>query len=360
MKIVFIINTLQLGGAAKMLKYVASLTLNYFSNVTIIDIYDEVSIFKEVDERIKIRFLGLGKKSRVKRQILLIPKLRESIIEEIPDVVFSFVGHVNVFSRIATIDLKEIIFLSAERGDPYTQSWIWQRLTKWAYKKSDFCFFQLEGARDFFGKSVKEHSFVIPNPYIKSDYTTPYLGYRNKTIVSAGRFAKEKCFDLLIKAYYQVHKLYPDYRLILFGEGPMLKEYKKLIKKLNIEDYVDFPGYVTSVSQSIRKEGIFVLSSSNEGIPNSLIEAMSVGIPCISTNCPPGGPDFLTKNGKRALLIPINNEKALVESLLIYIKDQTIANSFGKKALEVISELREDKISDMWKKAFDVILKTKR
>ncbi len=359
MKIVFVINTLQIGGAAKMLKYVANLSLSIFNDVTIIDIYDDTYKNNDLCSKIEVKTLGLWTLSRLKRQVVLVPAIRRAIKKENPNYVFSFVGHVNVISRIATIGMKNVIFMSSERGDPYTQSFFWQKMTKWAYNLSDYCFFQLQGACDFFSEKVREHSFIIPNPFVQSDFLEPYSGRRNKTIVSAGRFAKEKCYDVLIKAFHEVSKLYPDYKLILFGDGPMLEDYKRLVDDLNIRDRVEFPGYVESVSHSVYKEGIFVLSSLYEGIPNALIEAMSVGIPCISTNCTPGGPYFLTKGGERALLIPVNNVRAMADAILTFINDESLAKRFGRKAIEVTIELREEKITEMWINAFSTILKSK-
>lgn len=102
---------------------------------------------------------------------------------------------------------------------------------------------------------------MIPNPFILSDFVEPYKGERNKTIVSAGRFAPEKCYDVLINAFANVNKIHPDYKLILYGEGPLLDDYKQQAQQLHIENKVDFPGYVGSVAATVRKEGIFVLSS---------------------------------------------------------------------------------------------------
>lgn len=352
MKVTFVINTLKIGGAAKMIKYVANLAVDEFNEVSIIDMYDDN--YKEIDlhAKIKVTCLGLGSVDRLKRQFLLVPKLRESIKQEKPDYVCSFIGHVNVIARLATINLKKIVFISAERGDPYTEKFLWKKLTSWTYRKSDFCFFQLEKARDFYCKEVKEKSYVIPNPYVSKDSIPPFRGERNKTIVSAGRFSPEKCYDILIAAFAKVLKLYPNYKLVLYGEGPSLDKYKEMAIKLNILDKIEFPGYVKSVPKSIYKDGLFVLSSLSEGIPNSLIEAMSVGIPCIATNCTPGGPDFLMKSGERGVLVPVNDVDSMANSICKLIGDKQLADYYGTKALDVIKELDESRISLMWKSAF--------
>lgn len=356
MKITFVINTLKVGGAAKMIKYVANLAIDIFEEVSMIDMYDDNYTENDLHAKVKIICLDLGNINRLKRQFLLISTLNKSIQQEKPDYVCSFIGHVNVIARLATIRLKKTVFISAERGDPYTETFLWKKLTSWTYKKSDYCFFQLKKACDFYGENVKEKSFIIPNPFVSKDIIIPYQGEREKTVVSAGRFSTEKCYDILISAFAKVSKIYPDYKLKLYGGGPLLNKYKKQAAELNILEKIEFPGYVKSVPEAIRKDGIFVLSSLSEGIPNSLIEAMSVGIPCISTDCTPGGPNFLMKNGERGLLIPVKNVEAMTEAICKLIIDKQLASHYGIKAKEVINELEESRISKMWECAFKEII----
>lgn len=354
--IVFVINTLEVGGAAKMLKYVANIACNVFDTVHIISLFDSECSSSNLNNKIRIKCLDLGSISRLKRKYLLIYRLRENLKELRPSFICSFVGHVNVISRLASLGLKNITFMSAERGDPYTQSFFWKLLTRWAYKNSDYCFFQLDNARDFFGNSIGNKSFVIPNPYIPNANVSPFWGLRKKTIVSAGRFSQEKCYDDLIEAFSIVKKKHPEYTLTIYGDGPMLAQYKDHVHKLNLSDTVSFPGYVSCVAEKIREDGIFVLSSLYEGIPNSLIEAMSVGIPCVSTDCTPGGPAFLFNNSERGLLVPVLSPKKMSDAILKYIENQDLASQKGRMAVEVLEDLNEERIRNMWLQAFNQII----
>lgn len=354
-KIVFIINTLNVGGAAKMLRYVANIATEIFDSVFIICIYD--TYIKRGDLKSEIDVVGLGfeKINRLKRQFTMIGALKRTIKESSPKYVCAFIGHVNVMARIATIGMKDIIMMSAERGDPYTQPLLWRWLTKWAYRKSDYCFFQLEKARDFFGEKIRTRSFVIPNPFITSYPVSPYFGIRKKTIVSAGRFGFEKCYNDLIEAFSIVHTKHPQYELIIYGDGPMLTSYKEQVKRLRLENHVSFPGYVKSVAKEIEQDGIFVLSSQFEGIPNSLIEAMSIGIPCIATDCTPGGPNFLLKNQERGILVNVHDTVAMAKAICFYIENPMVAKEKGSKAVEVVEEFKESNIHNMWINAFQTI-----
>lgn len=355
-RITFIINTLKVGGAAKMLTYVANLSLEVFNEVTVVTLYDS-EINTLLDPRINIIFMGFEKEKRGPyRTFRMIRKLRYNIEQINSKYICSFVSHVAVITWIASIRLPNTILIAAERADPYTQPLIWKFIIKYVYRKHDYCVFQLENARDFFGRKVANRSFVIPNPYLPRTIIKPYLGARKKTIVSAGRFAWEKDFDVLIKAYAKVQKEHTDYNLILYGEGPCLPEYKKLVVDLNIQNKVFFPGYINNVEESVFRDGIFVLSSFFEGIPNSLIEAMSVGIPVVATDCTPGGSDFLTDHGKRGMLVPVRNVNKMATAISYLINNQEFAKAIGTKGTEIVDLLNEKTIHQQWVNSFNKII----
>lgn len=356
-KIVYLINTLKVGGAAKMLKFVANLSAVIFKNITIISLYDDSYERENIKEGIEVVCLGFDKVNRFKRQFTMVTRTKAAIENIRPDFVCSFISHVCFIGRLATRCDKRIIYISAERGDPFSESYTWRKIVNWTYRNSDYCFFQLDRARDFFGAEVAKKSFVIPNPAVLIKTVKPYLGERKKTIVSAGRFGAEKRYCDLIDAFYIIHKKYPDYSLIIYGNGPMLDSYKKQVKALNLEGFVSFPGYVDCFAQQIREDGIFVLSSLYEGIPNSLIEAMSIGIPCVATDCTPGGPAFLFDNEMRGILVPVKAPVAMANAIIRYIENPELAIMKGNSAINVVNQLKEENIRLKWIEAFKKILK---
>ncbi len=354
--ILFVISQLDIGGAAKMLKYVSNLCTSSFKKVVVVSYYGSDTPAGMNDG---IVFFNLNTKIS-KLPIWRIPavsRLHQIIKKEDCDIICSFLPDISFMSLLASFRSRARI-ISAERGDPYEFSFLWRKLMTYTYKKSDYCIFQLEKARDFFPESVRNHSFVIPNPYVPSDNGGYYYGERKKTIVSAGRFASQKRYDILIRAFSIVHATHSDYKLVLFGDGPCLSQYVSLAKELGVIDYVEFPGYVKSVPQAVKDQGIFVLSSDYEGIPNSLIEAMSVGVPTISTDCTPGGPAFLTANGERGLLVPVHDVDAMANAIVFYIENPELANTYGKNGMEIISVLDIDRINNMWLSAFSEVLKS--
>lgn len=351
--IVFVINALKVGGAAKMIQFVANSCVGQFRSIHFISLYDTESL-GFLDESIVRHNLGINAKgNRVTRRFVVVKLLRREIKSIKPDIVCSFVSDVCYYTRIATLGLNCIV-TSAERGDPNIEPWWAKPIIRWAYNHSDYCFFQLENARNYFGEKVLKKSFVIPNPFIPSSDIQPYKGKHEKTIVSAGRFTWQKGYDILIKAFTKVYSKHPDYTLVLYGEGPLLSEYKSLCQQLGITEAVKFPGYATNVMEAIRKEGIFVLSSRYEGIPNSLIEAMTMKLPVVTTDCTPGGAAFLTKNGELGILVPIDDVEAIADAINNLIENEDLYATLTEKSSSVLDDLQPSKISRIWIDSFKV------
>lgn len=353
--ILFIVNNLDVGGAGKMMKYLINDSSPWFKNVSLIEVHPKESS-KEIPESVKTFPLGIKVKGKLGFRYRIIKSIRDIVKDERPDIVLTFVSELCVYTRIATLGLNTIV-CSANRGDPYTEKFPWTILVPWAFNHSDYCFFQLEKARDFYSAKVKTKSFVIPNVFIARPGNTQYSGERKKTIVSAGRFAIEKGYDILIKVFAKVHKKHPEYTMTIYGDGSLIGQYHKLAQELGVDRLITYPGYVKDVAASIREDGIFVLPSRYEGIPNSLIEALSVGVPCVATDCTPGGPMFLTKGGKNGLVVPIDDVEAMTDAILRIIENPQLAEVLETKGPEIINELKDEVISKMWFDAFNQICK---
>lgn len=353
--ILFIGNRIDEGGAGKMLKFVANECAKSIPGVMIYS-YEQKNRPRGTDDSIFFCNNDFYPSYSMLWRCKVIWDIRRKIKLLKPDIICSFSTEVSLMTRLATIGIKTIV-TSAERGDPYTLSRKWKVFAKWTYTFSDANFFQLEMARNFFSEKIRFKSYVIPNPVIPKPDIPPYRGPRKKTIVSAGRFVREKGFEILIEAFSNVVAKHPEYILIIYGDGPLINEYKELVEKFNLTKIVSFPGYVSDVERTICKDGIFVLSSRFEGIPNVLIEALSVGIPTISTNCTPGGPAFLTKNGDRGTLIPVGDVSAMTEAITNLIENHRLYESYEEKGPKIINELLPERIGKMWIQSFFDIYK---
>lgn len=357
-KLMIVCGPVDYGGAGKIIKFVVNYLAKQEWAITIYSLYQKDRP-ADLDER--VYYIGKdGLKDKKYKylhcRIDELIQIRSVVKKEHPKILCAFVSNYVFMTRLATLGLKGMKFVGAERGDPYTLPTKWIYPVSWAYKHSDYCIFQLHKQGLYFGEEIMSKSFVIPNPYIPLYNITSYTGERNKTIVSAGRFEYQKGYDILIKAFAIVHAKHSNYKLILLGSGSLLEEYKKLANSLGITAFIEYPGYVDSVAESVKKEGLFVLPSRFEGIPNALIEALSVGVPTISADCTPGGPDFLTDHGRRGMLVKVDDIEGTAQAINYLIENPSKASEYGIAGQEVVKELAPEVIAKQWECAFSCMI----
>lgn len=209
--------------------------------------------------------------------------------------------------------------------------------------------FQTRQASEFFSKSIQRKSTIILNPLDIERIPKEVSEVRMKEIVSVGRLEEQKNHKLLIRAFAKFSKTHNDYKLIIFGNGSLKEELTELARELIDIDKFEFYPATNDVLEKIKNSSMFVLSSNYEGLPNVLIEAMACGIPCISTDCPAGGPRELIENGKNGLLVPVNSDEKLVEAMTKISEDKEFAKTISKEGKKIIHRTSPKKIIKEWK-----------
>jgi glycosyltransferase involved in cell wall biosynthesis len=163
---------------------------------------------------------------------------------------------------------------------------------------------------------------VIRNPAVPSDVMSraqeeiehPWFAPGNPPVVlGVGRLAKAKDFSTLMRAFAKLRHLRPC-RLVIFGEGKERKKLMSLASELGIQNETDLPGFITNPFAYMNRAALFVLSSAWEGSPNVLIEALSVGLPVVATDCE-NGPREILRNGLYGTLVPVGNVDALAGAM---------------------------------------------
>lgn len=252
------------------------------------------------------------------------------------------------------LDTKVII---SERNDPehFGGRAIVKYVSRFMMKMADGFVFQTEEAESFF--SPDKPSSVIPNPLSSQGLPKPHLdGTRKKEIVAVGRLNPQKNQKLLIGAFSKIANKYPEYQLIIYGEGVLREELESLIRRSNMEGRIKLPGVVANVVNRIVDSSVFVMTSDFEGMPNALMEAMSIGLPCISTDCPCGGPRYLIKNNFNGILIPVGDEEKLINALRVLLDNHRFAEKLGREATEIRYQLSIEKIGSKWESFLRVII----
>lgn len=133
-------------------------------------------------------------------------------------------------------------------------------------------------------------------------------------VIAAGRFSDEKGFDTLLEAMALACEK-RDVRLILLGEGGNRPALERQVRRLELVDAVDMPGFTPDPQRFMRAASLLVLSSRREALPTVIIEALACGTPVVSTNCPTG-PGEILEGGKYGTLVPVDDPGALAEGIL--------------------------------------------
>lgn len=343
MKILFTIANMVGGGSERVLANLANDFVNKGHEVAILMTAGN-DIAYELDSKVKTFSIGSRTGGSVIGRIKRIFAMRKAFRQDKNQVIVSFGTETNMFALLAGIGLKNKIVIS-ERNDPNQCGFA--KIRDMIYPLAEGHVFQTEDAKKCFSKKIQSRSAVIPNP-LKEELPSVFEGVRRKEIVAVGRLTPQKNHKLLLRAFRSFCEKKSDYKLIVYGQGELEQELKDLAKELGIVDKVEWKGFATDVLEQIRESAMYVLSSDYEGISNSLAEAMAIGLPVISTDCPIGGSKMCIEHGTNGLLVPIRDEKALAEAMVYLAEHEKEAELMGQNAGNIREILSQDKISEMW------------
>lgn len=347
MKILFTIGNLESGGAEKVTATLANNFRDQKHDVAILMISEarSASFYSLKDGVELIPLLSLEKKYSIKEKVTKISQFIESFN---PDVVISFLNYVVVYTYFALkhcLNRNKICFVVSERNNPkkVPGSFAYRMLRNHIFNKADGCVFQTNDAKSYF-KKVKK-SEIIPNPVYLTNKSK--RDNANEDIVLVGSDKKEKNRAMAFKAFSLYKKENPLSKLIIIGQKSNKKE-MRLIKKLKIEESVDFVGKQKDWHEDYKNSKMFLLTSNYEGMPNALLEACALQIPCISTDCPSGGPNAILENGKRGILVPVKNYKIFAKQMINLSKDNKLCEYYSTINKNLSDMYDEKAISKKW------------
>lgn len=355
-KILFYISTIREGGAARVMVNLA----NQFCKENYKVIF--VTNFPDKNEYIldkKIKRISIEEKeftgNCLIKNFTRIRVLRLLIKSHKPEYAISFMAENNfrlILSNLFTTT-KSIISIRTDPKRKY-RSFKGFFLGKVLYRLANGIVFQTKEAQDFFPKAIQEKSAIIFNPVADNFYRI-IRSKQPQNIITCGRLSIAKRQELLIKAFSHLVNKFPQENLLIYGEGKQKKYLEEWIAKLNLQNRVFLMGQSNNIAEILSQAKVFVLSSDYEGMPNALMEAMAVGVPSVSTDCPCGGPRDLIKDGQNGLLVPCNNEKKLTLAMEKLLSQPEQAKQIGAKAREFAQKFATPFIFKQWKKYFDSI-----
>ncbi|MEN6461353.1 MAG: glycosyltransferase [Syntrophomonas sp.] len=347
--IIFISNEVANGGSGRVISVLANSFINRGYQVSVYSFNNRYETYP-MDKLVKQIFLKIRYKQKLMNKLDRIMQLRNVFKRNPGASIIAFEYFVNMQTIAAGLGLKNKIIIS-ERNDPAQQEnrKIIKHMRSFLYYFADSLVCQTPDARAYFPKAVQKKTNIIANP-IMAGLPEPIRGERRKEIVNFGRFEKQKNLLLLIDAFALLYKEHPEYKLSLYGDGNEKNRIETYIDEKHLRDCISLHGSTPDIHNKILDCAMFVSSSDYEGLSNSMLEAMALGLPCIVTDCPCGGARMMINSYENGILVPVRDVKAMYEAMKYMIENPEKAAAISKNTAKVRLDLAVSKIVTEWER----------
>ncbi|MCV6628469.1 MAG: glycosyltransferase family 4 protein [Flavobacteriaceae bacterium] len=357
MKIDFIINSLDAGGAERVLSLVADELANREHQIRVITLNNELAdayVFDNNVERIRLQI------NRVRNHSLnngynLYRFYKER--SNRPDVAVAFISETAFLATIAVKLLRSIPLVVSEHTNFGNGSWfrkniIRKRIYKWVDRVLVLTHFD----KNLYQKNnIATEVMYNPCSFAKNQNTTT----REKVLLGVGNLNKYhiKGYDNLIRTAAPVLRNHQDWKIRLIGKKDAASQevLVDLAKKMSIEKQIELYGFSSEVAKLMREAEVFVLSSRTEGLPMVLLEALSQGTACIAFDCRTG-PSEIIENGKNGILVPDQDMDAMQNAIERMITDDDLRHKYQVLAPNSIAKFELEKVTDHWERVLNQVI----
>lgn len=347
--VMLIISSFAGGGAEHVTVNLANALCDRY-NVRIVTLFSNPDDYHP-DERVKVlrysdyldSFSMRGGKLLRKLHHGYYPRLRwvRSIKKEFrPDATVSMLIVPNMINSLTPCGDFRIV---SERADPSVIGGKYLKSIRRSALLANHTVFQSKRVQSMFPRIVRKKSTIILNPVTVDTYAAEI---KEKRIVTAGRLAEQKNHKMLIRAFARFLADHGDYTLEIYGKGKLKDELTGLAEQLGAGDNVKICEFTPDLHEQIRSAEMFVLSSDYEGLSNALLEAMMMGIPCISTDC--AGSDEVIDDMQNGILVPVGDEDALLGAMTRMSDDAALRDRIAGKGRESSVRFRTNTVIKQW------------
>lgn len=342
-KVIFVVASMAGGGAERVIAILANQFVQQGVEVSIMMTAGEDVVY-QLDERIKLIPIGGKTGGSMKARLARIKKMRSYLKKNSPAIVIVFGLGASFFAVVANLFLRNKMIIS-ERNDPNACEH--PHLRNLIYSQADYMVYQTEMAKDEFPQYLRKQALVIANP-VSSKLPERWEGKRENKIVAVGRLEEQKNYEMMLTAFAEFYKKHPEYQLHIYGKGYLESSLKDLANRLQCGQGIVWKGFCRNVWQEIGNASMYVLSSDFEGISNSMLEALGLGLPVISTDCPIGGSRMCIQNRENGILVSVGNFHALAQAMCEVAEDEEFAKKIADNAYKIRERFSEENISRQW------------
>lgn len=351
--IALVISDLGSGGAQRVVSTLANNWVGNGYHVCVVTFEGPHHDFFTLDPAIR-RFAlgGIGVAptavGRVLANLRRIRSLRRALQRADTRVVVSFILPTNILVILAGLGLESRIVVS-ERNDPARQNlgWHWNVLRRILYRLADVVTANTHAALEVMKPYVPASKLkLLPNPLTQSSCTDTQSAL-TPTIIAVGRLHQQKAYDVLVEAFSIICKRVPDSRLKIIGDGPLQQALRIQAEKSKVDERIDWVRQTLDPFAHYRSASVFVLASRYEGLPNSLLEAMSCGLPVVVSNASPGPLEYVDHEAT-GLVVPVEDPEALAAAIERLIRDPMLRQRLGEAARARVAECGAEHVLPVW------------
>lgn len=352
-----VISSLSAGGAERVLVLLCQGLTALGHHVSVVTVFGTEGDFYGLPEGVDRVALDVGKTTRTTAERLTanarrIAALRRAVRRTRPDVVISFMTETNVLVLLATLGLRVPVIVT-EHSDPRKKRMkrIWKGLRRVTYRRASRVVSVSPGVDDYFAWLPESKRVVIGNPILLSEIRAESgeplpLGWPH-SVIAMGRLEPEKGFDVLVAAFARLAADFPDWGLVILGQGGERDELNSLISEAGLGQRVRLPGVVENPFPTMRRADLFVLPSRTESFGNALVEAVACGLPVIATQCWTRSPEWV-RDGVTGLVVPTEDAASLAAALARLMADADLRKRLAVQASKGVERFDLDEISRAW------------
>ena len=353
-KVAIIVHGLSGGGAERVASLLANYMVAHQIQILVVCAYnrmeDDNKARYPLDSRVQTQYIPIHTAISPLRFMERSLRIRRAVLDFAPSQVISLISYEAVLTAFSGVP-----FIFSLRNDPYTymSRGIRSKLLMVMLSKARKIVFQSQGARNYFQQDIRQKSVVIPNPINSKALPLWTDCGHDKTFVTACRLNAQKNLPMLLDAFAAVHRKHPDYTLEIYGKGDLQPALEEQIRQLHAESYILLKGFSTDIHSRMAHASGFVLSSDYEGLSNSMLEALCIGVPCVCTDCPPGSPREYITSGENGFLTKVGDAADMEQKICTVIENPDLAAGFAARNLSIRNRLDTEVICAEWAKLLD-------
>lgn len=294
-----------------------------------------------------------GALSALAANIHRVRTLRQAILDEPPQAVLSFMTETNVLTLLAVGGRVPVAVGERVHPGRHPVGKLWSALRRLTYPRAAAIAVQTTDVADFFPPSLRSRCVTIPNPVtlppggeLEPDVARS-LDAPGHVLLGMGRLTPQKGFDLLLPAFERIAGDFPDWRLVVLGQGPERERLEAQTQALGLNGRVHFPGRTAAPATALRQASLFVLPSRYEGFPNALAEALACAVPAVAFDCE-SGPAEILRPEVDGLLVRPEDMNALALALARLMADAELRVSMGGRTGEVLARFGMEAVTRQW------------